>query len=388
MTDRRIAALLVAAALLGTAGVSAAPDGPPATQPATAALDERLHRQRAQIIARASAFLLTRQDRDGAWAGETGPGITAIVTRALADVPEIGPRHPAVQRGVAFVERFAHEDGGVYGAGGLLKSYETSVALAMFARVDRDRFAARIQAARDFVKALQWDEGEGRSIDDPWYGGAGYGRHARPDLSNTQVMLQALRDSGLPESDPAYRKALVFVQRCQMLGEHNDQPFARGSTQGGFIYTAANGGESKAGTLPDSAELRSYGSMTYAAFKSMIYAGLQADDPRIAAALDWIGRHWTLDYNPNMPEAQSREGLFYYYVVFARALEAFGRDEITDARGRRHNWRAELIRKLAGLQQDDGGFRNEADRWFEGRPELASAYALLALQATEETETK
>jgi len=197
------------------------------------------------------------------------------------------------------------------------------------------------------------------------------------------MMLEALRDSGLPKDDPVYQKALVFIQRCQMLGETNDQPFAKGSTQGGFIYSPAGGGESKAETVDveGRTELRCYGSMTYAGFKSMLYAGLTPDDPRVRAALDWIRRHWTLQYNPNMPEQRSREGLFYYYHVFARALDAFGQATIEDHAGRVHAWRRELVEELARRQQPDGRWVNDADRWQEGLPALTTAYAMLALQA-------
>ena len=38
----------------------------------------------------------------------------------------------------------------------------------------------------------------------------------------------------------------------------------------------------------DDGGLRSYASMTYAGLKSMIYAGLDRDDPRVKAALDYI----------------------------------------------------------------------------------------------------
>jgi squalene-hopene/tetraprenyl-beta-curcumene cyclase len=196
------------------------------------------------------------------------------------------------------------------------------------------------------------------------------------------MMLEALRDSGLPKDDPVYRKALVFIGRCQMLGESNDQPFARGSNQGGFIYSPANGGESKAGEFENGGrkELRCYGSMTYAGFKSMLYADLKKDDRRVKAALDWISRHWTLDYNPNMPAQQSKQGLFYYYHVFGRALAAWGADVVEDHFGREHAWRRELVEKLAMIQRDDGSWVNEADRWMEGHPALTTAYAMLALQ--------
>ena len=55
--------------------------------------------------------------------------------------------------------------------------------------------------------------------------------------------MEALRDTGLPADDPALQKALVFVSRCQNLkSEFNDQPWAGKVNDGGFIYTAANGG--------------------------------------------------------------------------------------------------------------------------------------------------
>ncbi|MGD8452244.1 MAG: terpene cyclase/mutase family protein [Phycisphaerae bacterium] len=340
-------------------------------------------RQTARKLAAGGArFLLSGQEESGGWAGESGPGVTCLVLKALIQEPTVGPRHPAVARGVAFVRQSLQPDGGLYATEGFYKNYETCVALSMFAALHDPEQAEVVAGLQGFLKKNQWDEDEGKSQDDAWYGGAGYGRHKRPDLSNTQFMVEALHDSGLPEDDPVYQKALVFISRCQMLGESNDQPLAKGSTQGGFIYTAANGGESKAGTVEEgSSELRCYGSMTYAGFKSMVYAGLKRDDPRVQAALEWIRQHWTLEHNPNMPLKQSEEGLYYYYHVFGRALDAFGEDNIKDARGEPRYWRHELVDKLASLQKSDGRWVNERDRWMEGLPALTTAYAMLALEA-------
>jgi squalene-hopene/tetraprenyl-beta-curcumene cyclase len=349
-------------------------------RPASSAL---LQEQVRELTKRGARYLLAAQEQEGGWVSEAGPGISALVLKALIQEPTVEAEHPAVERGIRFVLHSQREDGGIYSAGGLFKNYETSVALSMLAALGNGRYQPQITRAQQFLKDLQWDEGEQKSIDDPWYGGAGYGQHKRPDLSNTQMMLEALHDSGLPKEDPTYQKALVFIQRCQMWGESNDQAFAKGSSQGGFIYTPASGGESKAEQteIDGRKELRCYGSMTYAGFKSMLYAGLAKDDPRVKAALDWIGRYWTLDYNPNMPATQSRQGLFYYYHVFGRALQAWGQDVVTDAAGREHQWRRELVEKLAKLQRDDGSWVNEADRWMEGQPALTTAYAMLALQA-------
>ena len=129
-----------------------------------------------------------------------------------------------------------------------------------------------------------------------------------------------------------------------------------------------------AGTTPEGG-LRSYGSMTYAGLKSMIYAGVQRDDPRVKAALKWLRLHYDVKSNPGMGEA----GLFYYYQTFAKALEALGSDEFVDEAGNKHDWRADLRTELARRQLPDGSWVNATDRWYEGDPSLVTGYSLLAL---------
>lgn len=358
------------------------------SQPATRSIEkadagrEHAREQAKKLLDRGAKFLVNAQGADGAWAGDTGIGITALALRPLARHPEFGAKHAAVERGVEFVLKAEREEGGLYSPDGLIKNYEMSVALSLLVALDDAKYKPLIDKMQKQLLDGQWDEGEGRSVDDPFYGGIGYGRGKRPDLSNVNIMLDALRDSGLPKDSPTYKKAMIFVSRCQMLGEHNDQPFAKDSIDGGFIYSPANGGESKAGerTVGERTELRTYGSMTYAGFKSMVYAGLSKSDPRVQAAIGWIAANWTLDVNPSMPEKQSREGLFYYYMTFGRALSAFGESAVRDKSGRDHDWRTELVEQLTKLQKDDGSWVNEQDRWMEGHPALTTAYSMIALQ--------
>ena len=115
--------------------------------------------------------------------------------------------------------------------------------------------------------------------------------------------------------------------------------------------------------------------MTYAGLKSMIYAGVGPDDPRVEAALKWIRKHYGLESNPGMGDA----GLYYYYHVFAKALDATGLDLIEDADGVEHDWRRELVEELVRRQRADGSWVNENSRWMEGDPSLVTGYALLAL---------
>ncbi|MEZ6046183.1 MAG: hypothetical protein R3C11_11560 [Planctomycetaceae bacterium] len=225
------------------------------------------------------------------------------------------------------------------------------------------------------MRGLQWDEGEGLESNDTSYGGAGYGSHQRPDMSNTQFFLDALKAAGASEDDEAVQKALIFISRAQNLeSEYNQTAFAGKINDGGFFYTPAAGGETKAGET-ENGGLRSYGSMTYAGLKSMIYAGLDKDDVRVAAALKWIKKYYTLDMNPGMGE----QGLFYYYQTFAKTLSVLEVDTIESADGTEHDWRAELISKLGELQRSNGSWVNKADRWYEGDPNMVTAYTLLAL---------
>jgi squalene-hopene/tetraprenyl-beta-curcumene cyclase len=107
----------------------------------------------------------------------------------------------------------------------------------------------------------------------------------------------------------------------------------------------------------------------------MIYAGVSRDDPRVKAAYEWIRRHYTLDENPGM----GAQGLYYYYHTFAKALATIGDDQLVDADGTAHDWRAELAQELISTQKADGSWINENTRWLEGDPNLVTAYSLLAL---------
>ena len=335
-------------------------------------------------IDRGLGYLVAAQRPDGSWEafGQPHPAITALAVKCLVQDAKYGRVHPAVKRGLDFVLRYAQPDGGIYVPGEGMPNYHTSVALMALAASRNPAHHERILRAQRFLKKLQWDDGEGHEVSSSWYGGQGYGRKKRPDLSNTQLMIEALQQSGLAPDDPVYQKALIFVSRCQMLGESNDQSFAKESVDGGFVYTPVDGGESKAGLqmVRGQPQLRSYGSMTYAGFKSLLYARVDRRDARVQRALDWIRRHYTLDHNPNMPLTQSKQGLYYYYHVFARAMHAWGEPEVVDADGVPHRWRDELCGKLISLQREDGSWVNEEDRWYEGNPHLVTAYAVLALQ--------
>lgn len=339
-----------------------------------------------QAMDRALAFLVSIQQPDGSWThrDKGDPAITALAAEAFIQSPDFGPAHPVSRRAIEFIIKFVQPDGGIYVPDEGQANYQTSVALMALVAARDPAHAEVIAKAQAYLKKGQWDEEESIDPKNEWYGGAGYGKSKRPDLSNTQMMLEALHQSGLPKDDPVYKKAIVFISRSQMFGETNDRPFAKGASDGGFIYTCVGDGESKGGDIEVDGQkrLRTYGSMSYSGFKSLLYAGLAKDDPRVKAAYEWIRRYYTLDENPNMPAKQSHEGLYYYYLVFSRALNAWGDPTLIDAAGKPHQWRDELRAKLVTLQRADGSWVNDADRWYESNPGLVTAYAILAIQSS------
>jgi len=363
--------LLVGTALIGSGVVSAwqaalAQDAKPA-DPAQAYQ---------QAVDRAVQYLRTKgQAEDGSFSKEAGIGVTAVVTAGLLSVG-ISPDDPMVAKALKFLEGFRQPDGGIYQPDTFYKNYETSLAVMAFQLANKDgRYNQLLKDANRFLKELQWDEGEGHQRSSMFYGGAGYGRNKRPDLSNTAFLIEALRATGSGPDDEAIQKALIFVSRCQNLeSEHNTTPFPAKNPDGGFYYSPAAGGVSMAGTTPEGG-LRSYGSMTYAGLKSMIYAGLTPEDRRVKAALEWIKKHYDVKSNPGLGDA----GLFYYYHTMAKALAVLELKELTDAQGQKHDWRRELREELLSRQKPDGSWINQNPRWLEADPNLVTGYALLTL---------
>lgn len=385
------------------------------------AIDDAHKKKADEIAHKAIAWLRQQQDaKSGGWSipqgGPAYPAITALVVNGMLMEPGIDAKDETVARGVAYILSFRQPDGGIYDR--ILPSYNTAICVSALSRVDTPEAKAGVKAATDFLKSLQFTEhsgvggpsaGETMKVgkDNPFYGGIGYGRGGRPDLSNTAFFIQAMHDAGVPEDDESFKAALVFLARTQMIEKAPDgtvidgMPYAKGSKQGGFIYSTSESkdkvgsGQSMAGEMEETLDngekvsrLRAYGSMTYAGFKSLIYAHLPANDPRVRAAYDWIRRNYTLRENPGIGE----NGMYYYFLTFGRALKAVGATKagpgenhqiVTldgDTPGQTRDWANDLIDRLSELQKGDGSFASLDKRWLEDNPVLITAYALLALE--------
>jgi squalene-hopene/tetraprenyl-beta-curcumene cyclase len=327
-------------------------------------------------------------------AGVEDPGISAIALAAAAKTADrLGIERPEwIAAGFDWLVSLQKEDGAIYVLG--LKNYVTSAAIEALVAARDPRYEESIAKAVQYLKASQLDEDEGYSSEsDPYYGGFGYGSSEKPDLSNTQMALQALHEAGVPTTDAAFQKAVAFLQRCQNRTESGAPPI---TVRDGTVVVPGNDGganyrpgDSKAGTDPVPGDpgmvvARSYGSMTYALLKSYLFSGLDPSDPRVAAAFEWICRNFTVEVNPGFKIGARKDapyqGLFYYYLTLARALEAYDAAQVVDGEGRSRDWRRELETMLFQLQSADGSWTNaRSSRWLEEDPALVTGYALLAL---------
>jgi squalene-hopene/tetraprenyl-beta-curcumene cyclase len=336
-----------------------------------------------RIVDKAIEYLKTHQGDDGAWSEDRSPGVTGIALTGMLETGKIAAKDPSAAKALKYIESLINtKEGHIAGKDPKvqLKNYVTCINVMALQAADRDSYKTVVKDAVKFLKNLQWDEGEGKSKDDDFYGGAGYDSKSRPDLSNTQFFIDSLIAAGVSKDDPALKKALIFVKRCQNYkGEGSDQPWQSKIDDGTFIYSPAAGGQTKTqDKANDDGGLPGYGSMTYAGIKSMIYCGVDKNDARVKRAFEWIQKNYSVEKNPGMPEVRSKWGLFYYYHTMAKTLELMGVDEIKDAAGKPHDWRAEITAALAKMQKADGSWVNN-EHWMESDPNLITGYALMAL---------
>lgn len=310
-------------------------------------------------IERGVNYLLKNQKANGCW--EDHVGITALATTAILKQP--GGTHkqaPEVKKSLSFIASLAKPDGGIYGEG--TENYSTSVSIMALVASGNPAYKPLIANGQKYIKGIQITGNK----DDKNNGGIGYSSKGRADLPNLEYALEALKASGLADNDPAWQKAIQFIQRTQNRTESNDQAYSL--NDGGFTYGPGMGWQ-------DTGQ-NSYGSMTYAGILSYAYANLKKGDPRVEAAMNWIRQHYTLDENPGV----GQKAVYYYYMVFAKALQAYGDPIVVDAKGRRHNWREELGKKMLELQHPEGYWVNTEPAEWQNNKSLVSAFTIIALE--------
>lgn len=326
---------------------------------------------------KASNWLAGQQRDDGRLApgDQFAVGITALGALALAAPGGLAPDHPVIRKALGFVRANRQGDGGFYDPQDGHALYGTSLALQLFAATGE---TAGVAEATAFVLGKQ------NTGDECGDGGFAAEGHGLPDLHATTAAIDGLVSGGLDPQDPHLQAARRFVERCQEGG------------YGGAVYSPdpriVSGDHDTSGAgAPGRPE--PYGAMTHAAIADLLVLGVAKDDPRVTAALGWIGRSWALDRHPGRPEGRGQEGLFGYYATVGKTCHLLGIDSIARPDGGAIDWRGELaaaLRDRAQAQRVQGGaegvcWRNGADRWGEAMPHLSTTYALRCLAWIEET---
>jgi squalene-hopene/tetraprenyl-beta-curcumene cyclase len=321
-----------------------------------------------ESLSKGAAFLAKQQQPDGKY--DNHPGITAMAAAALLKQPGQRDKQLAtVGKTLDYLKALAKPDGGIYEK--MIPHYITAVSIQALTAGGRPGDKATIEKARQYLADHLLDEGEGIQKSDKFYGGMGYGGTSdggMADIISLEYSLRAMKEAELPANDAAWQKAITFLQRTQNNKETNDQAYT--ADDGGFVYYP--GYSQVEGTT------QSYGSATYAGILSYSWANLQKNDRRVQEAVKWIGEHYTLEENPGI----GHKALYYYYMVFAKALQAMGEPIITDSKGGKHNWREELAAKLMSLQGADGSWVNDKNpAEMQGNKTLVTAFAMMAIEA-------
>jgi len=352
----------------------------------------------------AADWIVSQQDESGAWkAGPAdkaapSPAYTGLMVTALAGAPSsLKARYKgAVDKGVGYLISKINADGSVGEGptGTFVKTYATGIALMAFASVERtDKVANAIRGAQAYMKQNQLKEGKD-------LGGMGYGDESAggkkatiANLSTTGFASEGMHQSGLPQDDAFWQLVVKYVRKCQNNSETNNDPEfvaelkSKGLVVGndGSLYysTVADPAAQKVGTrkVADKESIAGYGSMTYDGIKTYLYAGLKKDAPEVKAAVDWVRKNYSVEVHPGFPfdaaQRQHLRGLYHYYLVMSRALDALGENPFETFDGKKHDWAREIAEQLVKSVKESKMWKNENPAWFEGDPLLTTSYVLV-----------
>jgi squalene-hopene/tetraprenyl-beta-curcumene cyclase len=352
-------------------------------------------------------FLVKSQSPDGAWRSPTygvfkdGLSLTPIVLKAVTFGPDVAGSTSARQRGadylVARVRADASIDDGPIGM--IYPVYTASAAVIALTHLDFPASRAARDAWLRELRRRQLTEALGWQPEDPAFGGWGYSieppskdnavmapaRQVDADLSSTLFAIGALRIAGTEADDPAIRKALIFIERCQNVAVSAEDGDPR-YDDGGFFFSQTDPVRNKAGVAGTDRHGRpryhSYGSTTADGLRALLRCGLSQDHPRVRAARAWLDDRFSATFHPgtfeNAREADRDATYFYYAWSVAHAFRALGIKEI-HSQGRGVAWAEALSEELNRRQRGDGSWTNRFTASKEDDPVVATSFAAGAL---------
>jgi squalene-hopene/tetraprenyl-beta-curcumene cyclase len=357
-------------------------------------------------LSRAAAYLVAKQSSDGAWRSETygmfrdGMPLTPYVMSALFFLPQGGTdTQTAFRKGVDYLMAMVHEDGTLRNNLSF-PVFSAASASRMVVLETKDEVHKQAQAAfLNIIREWQLTETLGWSPDDPEYGGWGFAlcpprkpqvgqlreRFFESNMVATIFGIAAMRSARIPLSDPVWKKALVFVKRCQNFADdstYGDPHF----DDGGFFFIPNDPLQNKAGIAGTDRfgqqRFHSYGTMTADGLRALLQCGLSKNHPRIVTAQAWLERNFSTIENPGTfnPDREVLRNATYYYWVWTVA-HAFDRADIRvfEQQGKTIHWAEELAEELIQRQQSDGTWLNRYSDAREDDPLVATPWAAAAL---------
>lgn len=315
-------------------------------------------------LSRGARWLLENQGADGAFRprarSQVYPvSLTAMALWALCGTDALSADPDAGVKAAGFLLRFRQPDGGVYDPDRGLAVYTSGVAaqaLEAFLKVRPSQEAER--AAKDAALFAYR-----RAVPESWVDV----EQAKTSTPNSAKLIRSLLEEKEALSPPE-RRALEFLSK--------------------------GGAERKISRLPLRTRVPRWrgfdptlGAFSYEDLLPFVYQPMRHNEQRALRALRAIQAFYTLERNPDLTKRygdtgfQSPDaGLYYYYLLLAKALSIQERPVIRLRGGQRKDWARELTARLLELQTKEGFWTNENGRWWEDEPVLVTSYALMTLR--------
>lgn len=306
-------------------------------------------------IDRAVTYLKAQQNqRTGGWVEYTEQpgGLSALITLALMNAG-VELDDPSIRRAVTYLRQFQKPQ----------KTYATALRTMVLCQASPQKDLLQITTNVRFLESIQIKTGEHRGS---WAYSANEGRG---DNSNAQFALLGLYEAeriGVevnPQTWEAAREHWLGIQKPDgswgYLASHSSSGSMTCAGAASLIITSGQLSAGDARVIGDRVQC----------------CGAQDENAPIERALDWLGRKFTVNWNPSGAQG-SGGGQRSYWLYYMYAIERVGR-----LSGRRflgqHDWYRTGAAKLLAEQASGGYWKGHGHA--ENNPLVATSMALLFL---------
>lgn len=336
-------------------------------------------------IERSLAWLTSQQHPDGLWRSQTygvlrrGESTTAAIALALAKLPHT-PNTPHPELLARTLRALAERRAPSAPTPPEPVDYPCFTAahrLHALALAHPEGWRRQADELLVFLHQRQLGEAQGWPPDAPEFGSFGLGDRLphHPDggdlagLAVTTAVLEAAAASGLPPTDPLFRQARTFVERCQR--SDGDGGFFGAPTEDWHATKAGFERSERGEPRP-----RSYGTATADGVLALLALGDPLDSRRVQQALAWLDEH-TGRMVPGLQyaaEATLEPSLRLYWLARLAAVA-----RAAPAHPRAAKWRQLVLTEMSRQQSSNGRFVGLAAAMKEDDALVATALGLSAL---------